>query len=148
MPLFHADVSNPLDANPSRFFTLRRRGNTPLRVHSQNTFPNYCERIEITNAQECHLPSAHVKQRTQSITQKPKIHKNDMTMVKVSILFLLFPGTQAFVPHTAFIRKTSLASVLEDSKLEPVDFDLERAKQCAEHFGECSVEEMERLRDS
>jgi hypothetical protein len=71
-----------------------------------------------------------------------------MTMMKVSILFLLFPGTQAFVPHTAFVRKTALASVLEDSKLEPVDFDLERAKQCAEHFGECSVEEMERLRDS
>jgi hypothetical protein len=71
-----------------------------------------------------------------------------MTMMKVSLLLLLLPATQAFVQHTAFIRKTALASVLEDSKLEPVDFDFERAKQCAEHFGECSVDEMERLRDS
>jgi hypothetical protein len=43
---------------------------------------------------------------------------------------------------------TLLASVLEDSKLEPIDFDLERAKHCAENFGSCSVEEMEMLRDS
>lgn len=71
-----------------------------------------------------------------------------MTMMKAAFLLLL-PTTQAFVHHqNAFIRKMTLASVLEDSKLEPVDFDLERAKQCAEHFGECSVEEMERLRDS
>lgn len=72
-----------------------------------------------------------------------------MPMMKAALLLLFFPITQAFVHHqSAFIRKMMLASVLEDSKLEPVDFDLERAKQCAEHFGECSVEEMERLRDS
>ena len=72
-----------------------------------------------------------------------------MPMMKAALLLLFLPTTQAFVHHQgAFIRKMMLASVLEDSKLEPVDFDLERAKQCAEHFGECSVEEMERLRDS
>jgi hypothetical protein len=70
------------------------------------------------------------------------------TMMKTCLLFLTLPFATAFSPKRGYKVSTHLASVLEDSKLEPIDFDLERAKQCAENFGSCSVEEMEMLRDS
>lgn len=69
-------------------------------------------------------------------------------MMNALLLFAL-PLAGAFAPQpNAWRQFVSLSSVLEDSKLEPIDFDLERAKQCAENFGACSVEEMEMLRDS
>lgn len=65
------------------------------------------------------------------------------------LLFLVLPMVQAFAPRpTTRGAMMQLKSVLEDSKLDRVDFDLNRARQCAERFGECSVEEMETLRDS
>ena len=70
------------------------------------------------------------------------------TMMNTRLLLLTLPFATAFSPQRGYKVSTHLASVLEDSKLEPIDFDLERAKQCAENFGSCSVEEMEMLRDS
>lgn len=69
-------------------------------------------------------------------------------MTSHRFLLLALPLAAAFAPQRGYKYSTRLASVLEDSKLEPIDFDLERAKQCAENFGSCSVEEMEMLRDS
>jgi hypothetical protein len=69
-------------------------------------------------------------------------------MMKTCLLFLTLPFATSFSPKRGYKVSTHLASVLEDSKLEPIDFDLERAKQCAENFGSCSVEEMEMLRDA
>ena len=71
-------------------------------------------------------------------------------MMSTRLLLLTLPfAATAFSPLQQHNKvSTHLASVLEDSKLEPIDFDLERAKQCAENFGSCSVEEMEMLRDS
>jgi len=65
----------------------------------------------------------------------------------MKLLLLSLPLAAAFSPQRGYHVSTRLASVLEDNKLEPIDFDLERAKQCAENFGSCSVEEMEMLRD-
>lgn len=70
-------------------------------------------------------------------------------MMKLLLLLALpLAVVHSFSPQRGYhSSSTRLGSVLEDSKLEPIDFDLERAKQCAENFGSCSVEEMEMLRD-
>lgn len=68
-------------------------------------------------------------------------------MNHAALLLLAVPLVASFAPQRRYQYSTRLASVLEDSKLEPLDFDLQRAKECAENFGSCSVEEMEMLRD-
>ena len=68
-------------------------------------------------------------------------------MNHAALLLLAVPLVASFAPQRSYKYSTRLASVLEDSKLEPLDFDLQRAKECAENFGSCSVEEMEMLRD-
>ena len=102
-----------------------------------------------------HVMLSHKKDRKEQTTTTSNTTILSFTMIgkTTTLLLLTLSVTQAFVHQTGWqklirLKTGALASVLEDSQLEPIDFDLERAKQCAEHFGECSVEEMEKLQAS
>ena len=60
----------------------------------------------------------------------------------------------AFQPRPSGHNRRLVILKAEDKSLtfNPMEgyqsIDLKRAKECAEHFGKCSVEEMEQLKDS
>jgi len=68
--------------------------------------------------------------------------KTFITLLSVSPI-LGFPVLpQSRIPASLFVAKD-----LSDGPFGEVDLDIERAKDCAEHFGKCSVKEMEKLRN-
>lgn len=80
------------------------------------------------------------------------------TMLKSIILVLLTGAPFAssfFVKPIGRRTRTIISDVEKDTHglaYDPMEdyqsVDMDRAKVCAENFGECSVEEMERLRNS
>jgi len=57
---------------------------------------------------------------------------------------LAFP---AFAPHKARIQRFATKSSNDANPTDPANIDIERAIDCAEHFGKCSKGEMQQLRD-
>ncbi|KAL7498290.1 hypothetical protein ACHAWT_008668 [Skeletonema menzelii] len=53
--------------------------------------------------------------------------------------------SSAFAPQQVYRTKTPLAGTSKHVMTGDVDVD---AKYCADHFGECSLDEMERIRDA
>ena len=52
--------------------------------------------------------------------------------------------SSAFAPQQVYRTKTLLAGTSKHVMTGDVDVD---AKYCADHFGECSLDDMERIRD-
>lgn len=73
-------------------------------------------------------------------------------LFRLSLFVVALSGATGFVPPAAHKRAATKAfNAAADSKstpFEPVDLDVERAKDCAEHFGKCSIEELEHLKAS
>ena len=77
-------------------------------------------------------------------------------MMRTMIVALLWVSTQGFgvVPKLHRTFGVALQSSEDDHHIafNPMagykSVDLDRAKDCAEHFGQCTVEEMQELRDS
>ena len=73
------------------------------------------------------------------------------TRVFATLTFAILPTTMvlAFVPQMKFIPavrpRPLLASTSNDDAENAID--IKHAKYCADHFGECSLEEMERIRN-
>jgi len=71
-------------------------------------------------------------------------------MIK-ALLFLFFvPSVAGFMSCNRFQRASKLLNVAQSKGVpfEPIDeLDVERARDCAAHFGKCSVPELEKLRD-
>ncbi|KAL3786815.1 hypothetical protein HJC23_008089 [Cyclotella cryptica] len=72
-----------------------------------------------------------------------------MQIINTSLLTLIILSTAlAFVPqhYSAGIRLVHLASTSKNADvLGDATVDINHAKYCADHFGECSLEDMERL---
>ena len=72
------------------------------------------------------------------------------TMNATSMLFLVLAAAtssvSAFQVQPANRIRSSLLAV-KDGSSQPTTVDIKRAKFCEEHFGECSVEEIEQLRN-
>ena len=64
--------------------------------------------------------------------------------MQIFALALLFSAATAFQPAR---RPHHAVTVLQAKKKEGRPRDIARAKDCAEHFGKCSIEEMEQLRN-
>ena len=63
---------------------------------------------------------------------------------RIALLTLALATASAF--HVQVPRTHCRLVVLHETKQE-VPMNKERAQYCAEHFGECSVEEMEQMRE-
>ena len=66
-----------------------------------------------------------------------------MRAIAISIVASLLPSaTLSFVPSPRSRIATPLRATTSEG-----DIDIEHAKYCADHFGECSLDEMEQLRN-
>jgi hypothetical protein len=71
-----------------------------------------------------------------------------MQLIHKSIFALILSPVLGFIPQKQLWTKTSfLASSSTNEILGDAEVDLKHAKFCADHFGECSLEDMERLSD-
>lgn len=66
--------------------------------------------------------------------------------MRAAILSILLPAAPAaaFLPAVPAARRAAKVAAAAGSDTA---FDIDRAEFCADHFGECSLEEMERLRN-
>ena len=70
----------------------------------------------------------------------------------IILVATLLPVTVAFVPNAAANTNTHhiyTRRILEATKSEPdeIDFDINHAKYCADNFGECSLDDLEHMRN-
>ena len=70
-----------------------------------------------------------------------------MKLIKTSILALNISMTAGFVPQTHYVKTRFLASTTNEI-LGDATVDLGHAKYCADHFGECTLDDMENLCDA
>lgn len=71
-------------------------------------------------------------------------------MFRAILVLVLIPKAAGFVSPSSYKQTTKIFNV-QDSKaipFEPVgDLDVDRARECAESFGKCSVPELEKLKE-
>ena len=81
----------------------------------------------------------------QSPTDNPKMNP---TSVAILVLAAVASTTTAFHVHPVNnVRTVGLQAAKDGRATQPTVVDIDRAKFCEEHFGECSVEEIEQLRN-
>ena len=70
------------------------------------------------------------------------------TSVAILVLAAVASTTTAFHVHPVNnVRTVGLQAAKDGRATQPTVVDIDRAKFCEEHFGECSVEEIEQLRN-
>jgi hypothetical protein len=79
----------------------------------------------------------------QTPSNTPKIITTMRTAIVAILSILHAPTVVAFVSTT----RNELVSKIRARRTPDTDtFDIKHAKYCADHFGECSLEDMERIR--
>jgi hypothetical protein len=92
---------------------------------------------------DANLPYAHTKYPKNHHHNYLR-HNNTNNNMRSMLLATYAALASAFVPQQQVYTKTLLAASKHHVMTGDVDVD---AKYCADHFGECSLDEMERIRD-
>lgn len=72
-----------------------------------------------------------------------------LTFVSIAAVLVGSPPTAGFVPLSARAAiSTRPSNVLKAATFGgDISFDVDRARECADSFGECSIEDMERMKN-
>lgn len=97
-------------------------------------------------------PSRHTltAKKRNDILRHHNHHHNNKTMRSILLLLVTYTAlSSAFVPQQLVVyRATTLRASNTHHKPDMTgDIDIGHAKYCADHFGECSLEEMEKIRN-